>query len=323
MGTAFSAGRGVRIWLWIFPLLFPVGVQTLSAQTGDSQGGVTISVDVNLVMLHATVRNRKGSFVPGLSASDFHVFEDGEPQTIRLFQHEDAPVAAGLIVDNSGSMQRKKQDVLDAALAFIDSSNSKDQIFAVSFNEHVSFGLPAGEPFSDNRQELIAALNEARADGRTALYDAIQAGLDHLNQSTLDKKVLMVISDGGDNASHHTLAQVLDAAERSNAIIYTIGLFDEYDEDRNPAVLKKIARETGGEAFLPDDLRELPGICRRIAADIRNQYAIGYLPANRNFSGAYRTIRVTATGPHGEHLFVRTRAGYLAAPQVSAERKVR
>jgi VWFA-related protein len=290
-------------------------VRSISAQTGESASGATISVDVNLVMLPATVTDRKGNFVPGLQPSNFHVFEDGIPQTIRIFQHEDVPVAVGLVVDNSSSMRTKREDVSVAALAFIDSSNSKDQMFVVNFNEHVTFGLPAGDAFSSTRSDLDQALNGVPANGMTALYDAIEAGLDHVQQSPLDRKVLIVISDGGDNASHRTLKQVLDTGGHANVLIYTIGLFDEDDTDRNPGVLKKIARETGGEAYLPEKIGELTRICKRIAEDIRNQYSIGYVPANRKYSGTYRNIRVTATGPHGEHLSVRTRSGYLASPQ--------
>ena len=160
------------------------------------------------------------------------------------------------------------------------------------------------------------ALNGVPANGKTALYDAIEVGLEHLKEATLDKKVLIVISDGGDNASHHTgWTQLLASTGRSDAIIYTVGLFDEYDEDRNPGVLRKIARATGGEAFLPKELGEVVPICERIAEDIRTQYTIGYVPSNPKLDNTYRTITVTATGPHGEKLLVRTRAGYIASPE--------
>jgi Ca-activated chloride channel homolog len=195
------------------------------------------------------------------------------------------------------------------------SSNPKDEMFVVNFNEHVSFGLPITELFSASPPELEHALNDIAANGKTALYDAVEAGLAKLKRATVDKKVLIVISDGGDNASHHTLNQVLASVVRSDAIIYTVGLFDEYDEDRNPGVLKRIASATGGEAFLPKETSEVVEICERIAEDIRNQYTIGYLPSNQAFDGTYRTIRVTASGPHGAKLFVRTREGYITPPE--------
>ena len=272
-------------------------------------------MNVNLVVLHATVLDRKSGFVSGLQKEDFHVYEDGAPQLIRVFDHEDVPVAVGLAVDNSGSMGRKRKDVTSAALAFVRSSNPRDEMFVVNFNERVSFGLPYTQLFSASAVELEGALNDVPASGRTALYDAIEAGLNHLKKATLHKKVLIAVSDGGDNASHHKLGEVLDDAGRSDAIIYTVGLFDEAEEDRNPAVLSKIARATGGETFLPLETSQVVPICEQIAADIRNQYTIGYIPSNQKLDGTHRTIKVTATGRHGEKLLVRTRAGYIAPPE--------
>jgi len=317
MSKMVSAGRRAPV-IRVLPLL--VLFESMpAAQPPAESGNTVISVDVNLVVLHASVHDRKGNFVSGLRAENFRVFEDGLPQTIKFFQHEDVPAAIGLIVDNSSSMSRKKHDVTAAALAFIRTSNPNDQMFVVNFSEHVSLGLPDTEPFSANASELVQALNGVPANGRTALYDAIETGLAHLKKAPLDKKVLIVISDGGDNASHDILNQVLDSAGHSNVVIYTVGLFDEYDEDRNAGVLRKIARESGGEAFLPNDPSDLAQICERIAADIRNRYAIGYVPSNRNFAGNYRTIRVTATGPHGEKLEARTRTRYLACSETGEQ----
>jgi VWFA-related protein len=250
-----------------------------------------------------------------LPKGNFRVFENGVLQDVRVFQYEDVPVAVGLIVDNSGSMKRKTKEVTAAALAFARSSNPRDEMFVVNFNERTSLGLPDTKLFSASTQELTHALNGVPANGKTALYDAVELGLAHLKKATLDKKVLIVISDGGDNASRHTLSQVLESAGRSDAIIYTIGLFDEYDEDCNPGVLRNIARVTGGEAFLPKETSKVVPICERIAEDIRTQYTIGYVPSSQKLDNTYRTIAVTATGQHGEKLLVRTRAGYFASPE--------
>ena len=311
---AQAAGRS-RPCPWrtlpLFLLLVPV---VLPGQSPPPEGA-TISVDVNLVVLPVTVRDRRGEFVAGLGKEDFQIFEDGRLQTIRLFQHEDMPVSVGLIVDNSTSMIRKRKDVTAAALAFVRSSNPRDEMFVVNFNERASLGLPPGEPFTAAASELEKALNGVPAHGMTALYDAIEEGLVHVKQASREKKVLIAISDGGDNASRHTLPEVLADVERANIMIYTIGLYDEFDEDRNPGVLKRIARATGGEAFLPHESSEVVPICERIAADIRHQYTIGYVPSDPTLDGAYRRIRVTATRPHGGKLFVRAREGYIAAPQ--------
>lgn len=297
-------------------LLLLLGLPAGLAGQGTPAGqGATISVDVNLVVLHATVRDRKGDFVPALRKQDFHVWEDGQPQTVQFFRYEDVPVSLGLIVDNSTSMGNKRADVVAAAVAFVQSSNPQDEMFIVNFNERTWLGLPTSKLFSADPAELTQALESRPPGGMTALYDAIDKGLNHLKDATCPKKVLIVISDGGDDASHHTLAQVLVAAGRSDVIIYTIGLFDVNQEEQNPGVLRKLARATGGEAYFPTPSREVTPVCRRIAADIRHQYMIGYRPSNAKLDNTYRKIRVTATGPGGQKLNVRTRAGYIASPE--------
>src|SRR5258705_1366697 len=234
-----------------------------------------ISVDVSLVVLQATVRNREGHVVSGLSRQDFEVFEDGRPQPIRLFRHEDTPVTVGLVIDHSGSMREKLGDVTAGARAFVKSSNSHDQMFVVDFNETVSMGLPGGIDFSDSADQLGNAIWARPALGTTALYDAIISALNRLSEGARDKKVLIVISDGGDNASKARLERVLKMAEQSSAVIYTIGLFEPDDPDANPKVLRRLAQETGGQAFFPAKLSETVEICERIARDIRDQYTIG------------------------------------------------
>jgi Ca-activated chloride channel family protein len=280
-----------------------------SQQSGDQ---FTISVTVDMVVIHATVRNRNSALVSGLGKEDFQVYEDGVLQQIESFSREDIPVTVGLVVDNSGSMRPKRPEVISAALAFARSSNAEDQMFVVSFNENVFFGLPDDTPFTDKEAQLKAALSKITADGRTALYDAVAAALEHLKKGTRDKKVLIVISDGGDNASKCNLAQIMSMAGQSDAIIYTIGVFDEDDPDRNPHALRQLAKATGGEAFLPSSVKEITPICGQIARDIRNQYSIAYLPTNRKQDGTYRVITVNAKARDRGPLLVRTRAGYYA-----------
>jgi VWFA-related protein len=274
--------------------------------------GYKITVQANLVVLHATAQDRKGILVSGLGQDNFQVYEDGVLQQIKFFSHEDLPVTVGLVIDNSGSMGRKRADVITAALAFARSSNPQDQMFVVNFNEHVRFALPGGTPFTDQVPELELALARITTNGQTALYDAVAVALEHLKQGNRDKKVLIVISDGGDNASKHKLAQIMAMAQHTDAIIYTIGLFDEDDEDRNPVVLRQLAQDTGGDVFLPRSHQEAIPICERIARDIRNQYTIAYVPANRKLDGTYRLIQVNASAPGHGRLGVRTRPGYRA-----------
>ena len=272
----------------------------------------TIRVDVDLVDLHATVQSHKSLLATGLRKEDFQVYEDGVLQQISSFSFEDIPVTVGLVVDNSGSMRPKVADVIAAAMAFARSSNPADQMFVVHFNENVSFGLPGDTPFTDKTAQLKVAVSRIRANGMTALYDAVAVALEHLKKGNRDKKVLIVISDGADNASKHGLSQLMALAKQSDAIIYTLGLFEEGDPDRNPGVLKHLARVTGGEAFLPDLLKEVVPICERIAHEIRNQYTIAYVPTNKKQDGAYRVIQVKASAPGRGRLVVRTRAGYFA-----------
>jgi len=270
-----------------------------------------ISVDLNLVVLPVTVRDKKGGFASDLREQDFQVYEDGVRQSIRVFRHEDIPVTVGLVVDHSGSMQRKMPDVLNGARSFVTVSNPEDEMFVVNFNERVTLGLPPSVPFTNKVEEMESAILNAPVAGETALYDAIDVALDRLQNSHLEKKVLIVISDGGDNASAAGLPHILKKAGESSAIIYTVGVFDEDDADQNPGVLRRLAKESGGEAFFPTQFNEISSICEGIAKDIRHQYSIGYVSANTR-PGGHRAVRVVARAA-GKDLVVRTREGYIAA----------
>jgi len=310
-----------------FLIVLPSLVRAQEASSPQDRQGheFTIRVSVDQVVLHATVRNRRGTTVSGLGKENFHIYEDGVLQETKFFSHDDIPVEVGLIVDNSGSMRPKRSEVIAAALAFARSSNPQDQMFVVNFNEHVSFGLPDSMPFTDQVAQLESALSRVKANGETALYDAVAAGLEHLKKGNRDKRVLIVISDGADNASKLTKAQMLALVGQSDAIIYTIGLFDEGDPDQRFDVLKQLAKAAGGEAFLPDSVKDVVPICQRIAHDIRSQYTLAYTPANQKPDGTYRAIQVKADAPGRGRVSVRTRAGYYApmAPQTVVEKQSR
>jgi len=293
------------------------GAQGSHPSQSGSGDEYTLQLNADMVVLSATVLDRHNALVSGLGKDDFRIYEDGVPQQIEQFSHEDIPVTAGILVDNSGSMGPKRNDVIAAALAFARSSNPQDQMFVVNFNDRVSFGLPANILFTDQREQLEEALFGISAIGETSMYDGIAAGLERLKLGNRDKKVLILISDGGDNASKHSLAQVLGMAKQSAAIIYAIGIFDERDGDQKPGVLRRFARETGGEAFFPESSSEIASICEGIARDIRNQYTLTYVPKIAPQDGKYRTIEVKASAPGRGRLSVRTRAGYsvpLAEP---------
>jgi VWFA-related protein len=234
---------------------------------------------------------------------------------IDIFSNEDTPVTVGLVIDASGSMRSKIGEVIAATLAFAKSSNPDDEVFAVSFNDDVRDAV-TDAPFvrASDVARIESAVASVRPDGRTALYDGVMDAFDHLDRGTRGRKVLIVISDGGDNASSATLDDVLKRARNSNAAIYTVGIYDDTDIDRNPRVLKALAETTGGERFLPRSPGDLLRVCSLIAREIRSGYTIGYAPPDRD--GAYHRIRVVVDA-QSRKLNVRTRPGYFAAGAAS------
>jgi VWFA-related protein len=270
-----------------------------------------LSVDVDLVIFNVTVTDSKGRFVKGLSKEDFRLIEAGHEQSIQFVRPEDIPATVGLVIDNSGSMRRKRTEVIDAAMVFARDSNPQDEIFIVNFNERVFMGLPRGLPFTSDLNQLSAALETTRAEGKTALYDGVTTALKHVEQGTHQRKALVLISDGGDNASGQTEKGVLVLAEQSNATIYAIDINDPDDKDHNPKVLQELAMLSGGAMYRPNSLDELPDVWRKIAGGIRNQYTIGYISKNRSHDGLFRSVKVMATGKDGKPLHVRSRKGYI------------
>jgi Ca-activated chloride channel homolog len=267
-------------------IVFPCVVLSQDASQPNQAGTYAIRTSVDLVVLQITVRDHKGAPVSGLTKENFQVYENKVLQEIYSFGYEDIPVTIGLVIDNSGSMRSKRPDVVAAAMAFVRSSNPADQIFVVNFNENVSMGLPANVSFTNNAAQLETALSRNVTTGMTALYDAIAGAIDQLQKGKWDRKVLIVVSDGGDNASKRSLAQVMSLVNRSNAAIYTMGIFDESDEDRNPHVLRQLSKASGGEAFFPKTQQDILPICEQIARDIRSQYTITFAPTNKNQDGA-------------------------------------
>ncbi len=268
------------------------------------------STSVQMVVLQATVLNTKGTFIRGLRRNNFRVYEDEREQALGLFRHDDSPVAIGLIIDNSGSMRRKHAAVVAAAKTFARNSNPKDELFVVSFNEEVKLGLPKRQLFSGNARELERALPTVEGGGKTALFDALETGLSHVHELKQDKKALILISDGGDNASKHTLEQVVDDATNSDVVIYSIGLFGKYQDETDPAFMKRIAFVTGGEAFFPARPGQAATSCRRIAQTIRSEYTLGYSPLNSDQGDKFRAIKVQVKVQRRTNLVARTRIGY-------------
>jgi Ca-activated chloride channel family protein len=290
-----------------------------AAPPQDSGGGnYKIRTQVSLVVLHVSVLSDRGIFVPGLHEDNFKVLEDKAEQKLSVFKQEDVPVSFGLVVDNSGSMRDKRPQVNAAALTFVKTSNPQDEGFVVNFND--DYYLDTEHDFTSELGEMKTALERIDARGSTALYDAVIGSLDHLRKGSRDKKVLLVVTDGEDNASRHSLENVVEQAQRSNAVIYAIGVFSDDDIKHDRRAMKKartaltqLTTATGGLAFFPESANDTEAICTQVARDVRNQYTLGYYPTNAARDGSFRQVQVDVIPPRGMgKLSVRTRSGYFA-----------
>jgi Ca-activated chloride channel family protein len=271
-----------------------------------------------LVVLPVVVTDTRGQFVEDLDQARFTIYDNGRKQPIALFTNEDTPVSIALVVDESGSMRGKLGEVVAAALSFARLSHPEDELSVISFNNAVRDALGGRRVTAADGPELQAALSSLVPDGQTALYDALNDGLDHLANGMRARKVLVLVSDGGDNASRATFDDVLVRAKRSNVTIYTIGLFDDGAPDTNPGVLKRLADATGGTRFLPRSPGPLMQACARIAREIRTGYTIGYEPPDHD--GNYHRLKVEIDAPAGRKVVVRTRPGYFAAAKTAPEK---
>ncbi len=278
------------------------------------QDAPTFSASSELVVLHVTVRDKKGAYVGGLRQDAFNVIEDGRAQTVSHFTDADTPATIGLLIDSSGSMYQHRPLTIAGATAFANSSHPDDEIFAIAFNEYITPVLPKAAPFTNDGTTLRGALERnINSRGRTALYDAIAGGVDYLAAGTRERKVLVLLSDGGDNASRTTQDEAVHKAQASNAVIYTIGLLEPDSRDANPGLLKSLSYASGGEFYRPRGSGGITGALDTIGRDIRHTYTIGYVSTNPARDGAFRSVRVIVTAPPGRPLVVRSRTGYRAA----------
>lgn len=298
--------RNLLVVLAVGAALVPI------AGRAQEQARPAFSVRSQLVVLQVTVRETNGAYVEGLRQDAFSVIEDGQPQTVELFSDADTPVTVGLLVDSSASMFSSRSLVIDGAVRFAGASHPQDELFALAFNEAVRPALDPRTPFTHDSAILRDALERAMtARGRTALYDAISAGVDYLAHGSRDRKALVVLSDGGDNASHATQSAAVRKAQASSAVIYTVAL-ENSSREANPRLLEELAGSSGGLAFRPRDSREFADALRDVARAIRHTYAVAYTPTNAASDGGFRRVRVVVTAPQGRRLLIRTRAGYTA-----------
>ena len=300
-------------------LVFPatVGAQQLER---DQNRDFQISVDVELVQLPVSVVDRDGVPVIGLDQQYFEIYEDGVLQDISLFRHEDVPISVGLVIDNSGSMRNKRERVNSAALVFVREGNPEDETFIVNFDDDAYLE----QDFTGSIGNLIDTLENVDTRGETALNDAIYLSLEHVEANgRMDKKAVLVVSDGEDNASKFGFNRVMERLREAEVTVYVIGLLELNDQRgglfrRSPSSrakreLREIAESTGGQAYFPESLDEVEELCRRVAHDLRNHFTLGYNPTNRAFDGTWREVEVRVNPPRGfPRLEVRTKPGYYA-----------
>ena len=264
--------------------------------------------ETRLVVIHATVRNPRGELVTNLERDAFRVFESGKRQPITLFRRDDIPVSLGLLIDNSGSMRLLRSKVEAAAVALARASNPQDEIFVLNFNDKANLDVP----FTSHVADLEAGIGRVDSIGGTAMWDAIDRAQSYLSErGTRERRVLVVITDGIDNASAATRDQIEKQAEQRDTVIFAVGLFgDEGRVKQGRHELDRLADRTGGIAYYPAGIDQIGEVALEIPRQIRNQYTIAYAPGNQALDGTYRAIRVTVASP--EALSVRTRAGYRA-----------
>jgi Ca-activated chloride channel homolog len=276
--------------------------------------GSTIKVQVNLVVLHTTVLDDRGRFADGLKQENFRVFEDKVEQKLSVFKREDLPVSMGLVIDNSGSMRDKRPRVNEAAITLVENSNPQDEAFVVNFND--DFYLDLDKDFTNSIPELKEALERIDSRGSTALYDAIIGSLDHLKKASKDKRVLLVVTDGEDNTSRNSLEKTIREIQKTDTVIYTIGLLSQESKKnakRAKKALEEISLASGGLSYFPENVDDVHNICQQVAHDIRNQYTLAYYPSNSKRDGTFRAVQVEVIPPRGRgKLMARTRNGYYA-----------
>jgi len=304
-------------------LVFPAGLLVIAIAALDGQqpkpaaspqGTVPVfTSDTRLVVCHTTVVDKSGKLMTNLKQDAFSVSENDVKQDILLFRREDIPVSMGLIIDNSGSMRPKRASVEAAALALVKDSNPDDEVFIVNFNDDAYIDNPGNKDFLTDIKEMQEALTRIDSRGGTAMRDAIAKSIEWLKKAHKEKKVLVVVTDGVDNASSISLEDLVRDARQSEVLIYSVGLLTE-EEKRSASSAKRqlnaLAEATGGLTYYPKEVSEVDPIAHQVARDIRSQYTIAYKPTNEALDGSYRKIKVTVKAPGNP--VPRIRTGYYA-----------
>jgi VWFA-related protein len=284
-------------------LTFLLIASCLWAQDEDT---FKLNVNVDLTEVHVSVTDEKDHPIGNLQKDNFRVFEDQREQKVSVFKHEDIPVSLGLVIDNSRSMEPRKQRMDAAVLAFVRKSNPDDETFIVHFDDTARLN----RDFTNDINLLEQTLAKAKPYGQTAIYDALILALDHMKEAKQPKTAILLFTDGIDNASKHTVDEAIEAAERSHVAVYTIGLLSESGGQKAEDSLVRIATTTGGRAFFPLTVEEARTAMERVARDIREQYTLGYIPSNPTRAGQWRSVRVEVTPPPGLPKVAKLNANY-------------
>lgn len=291
-----------------------------SSDSPAQNSGYTIGVNVDLVLMYASVFDKNGHFVGGLKGDNFKLYEDGVEQKIESFAQDDVPVSIGILMDLSGSMRPKREQVDKAAEAFIRASNPQDEVFLIGFNDEVELL----QDFTGDIDEITDSLDNTIVTGGTSLYDAIYLGIQKAHTGTMPKKAIVVISDGEDRDSYYEFTEILGKVQESEVQVFFVGFMDPIPErgffgkwsksaeEKERDNMERIAEETGGKAFFPDKLSDIHDIVAEIAAELRSQYSLGYFSSNASRDGTFRRVKIRLIGESASKNRIRYRRGYFA-----------
>jgi Ca-activated chloride channel homolog len=266
-------------------------VSTLWAQ----EQSFKLNVNVDLTEVHVNVTDEKDRPIGNLKKDNFRLLEDRLEQKISVFKHEDAPLSLGLIIDNSRSMEPRKQRMDEATLSFVRKGNPDDETFVIHFDDSARLD----RDFTDSIPLLEQSLAGVKPFGQTAIYDALMLGLQHMEQGKHMKRAILLFTDGVDNASRHSLSEAIEATKHEHIAVYPVGLLSAFGGQKAEDALVKIAEASGGRAYFPLTVEEARADMERIARDLREQYTLGYFPSSPSRNGAWRSIRIEIVPPPG------------------------
>jgi VWFA-related protein len=308
-----TSRKNMRRLAYILLIAFAAFAMAQEAMAQDNEEPFVLSVNSDFTELHVSVVDSKDRTISGLTKDNFKVTENGVPQSITVFKHEDIPVSLGLVIDNSRSIEPRKARLDAATLSFIRQSNPDDETFLI----HFDFEARLERDFTTNLADLEETLSASKPYGQTAIYDALMLALEHMEGAHNPKKALLLVTDGLDNSSKTTLNQVLEAVKHSQVTVIVVGLLSAAEGEKAEASLSKIAEASGGRAYFPDDIDQARTVVDRAAHDLRTQYTIGYVPTDPAHDGSWRSVRVNIIPPTGykEQLSADYRRGYYRTEQ--------